>query len=943
MSAPQPIDDDFPSFLSGGGEMGRRIREHDWAQSPLGPPASWPAALATLVSVILGSNQSMFICWGPQRITLYNDGYADLLGMKHPAALGRDLLDIWAEIRDELKGLVDQVYRGIPVHMDDIMFMLDRHGYLEESHFAFSYTPIPDGNNQVGGMLCPCRETTEQVLTKRRMAEENERQRRLSEQAPGFMATLSGPDHVFDFTNRAFVTLFGERDHRGRKVREVYPELGEQGFIKVLDEVYRSGRRRSFYDTPVRLINVPGAPAQTFYLNFIYEPILDEAGRATGIFIQGYDVSDTFRTQAALRASEQSFSALAQALPTMVWTADAAGLVDWMNERTYAYGGIPSSVKPDEAWRSMVHPEDLQMVLATWDTSLSTGSPLTCELRMRRQDGEYRWHLARSVPVRNETDSISRWLGTTTDIADQKQAAEALSKRNSRLQQRVAQRTLERDRVWRNSRDLLAVVDQQGHYRSANPAWHHVLGYHPEEVEGRHFADLVCPEDADTTRLVMAQAFEANLTSFETRHLHRDGSTRWVSWHTTAEGDFCYAYGRDITAAKQQAQALREAEEQLRQAQKMEAVGQLTGGIAHDFNNLLTGIIGALEIMSTRVEQGRPETIGRYARAAMQSAQRAAALTHRLLAFARRQPLTPAPVETDALVQGMRELIQRTLGPQFRLQLHSEAGLWPTLCDPYQLESAILNICINARDAMPDGGLLSIELSNTRREEPWPPGESTTRFADFVAIRITDTGCGMAPELIERVIEPFFTTKPLGQGTGLGLSMVYGFAKQSEGHMEISSTLGNGTTITLFLPRLQGVAPQEITLQTAPEPRHRACATVLVVEDEHLIRELLIETLRELGCVVMHANDGIAGRRQLRASSHIDLLITDIGLPGLDGRQLAAEALEQHPGLRVLYITGYSQEPSFASALEAGERELITKPFLVTALKARVIRLLEGS
>ncbi|WP_304638649.1 hybrid sensor histidine kinase/response regulator [Pseudomonas sp.] len=938
-SSPVPA---LPSFLSGGGEMGQRIREYDWAHSPLGPPEAWSPALSTLVGVILGAEQAMFVAWGPRKIMLYNDAYANILGSKHPAALGQEFFEAWGEVRNELTPLVDQVWEGTPVHMDDIALILHRSGYPEEAHFSFSYTPVRDIDGRINGLFCPCVETTVQVLTKRRQQEENDRHRRLFQQAPGFIAGLTGPEHVFEFTNAAFERLFGARKLVGRRVRDAYPELEGQGFFEALDEVYRTGRRRVFSEEPITLQSGPGTALVTFYLNFIYEPVLDESGQVTGIFVQGYDVSDTFRAQAALRDSEQRFTALAEALPTIVWTAHADGESEWLNEQAYRYSGVASGKLAGSGWQELIHEDDRAETLRAWRQALKSGAPLTCELRLRRRDGEYRWHLARAVPIVNDSGEITRWFGTNTDIEDQKQAAEALSKRNSRLQRRVAQRTLERDRVWRNSRDLLAVIDQAGIYLSANPAWADILGYAPEQIEGRHFSELVHPEDVSASHVALGQAFDADLTSFEIRYLHRDGSLRWVSWHTSAEGRYCYAYGRDITSAKQQAQALRDAEEQLRQAQKMEAVGQLTGGIAHDFNNLLSGIIGSLELMMARIEQGRAQTIGRYAQGAMQSAQRAAALTHRLLAFARRQPLSPTEVQADRLVRDMRDLIQRTLGPSFRLRLRNDSELWPTLCDPYQLESALLNICINARDAMPDGGLLTIETFNTSREDHWPTGQGQPRQGDYVAIRLTDTGVGMPAEVMERVVEPFFTTKPLGQGTGLGLSMVYGFARQSDGHLDIASAVGQGSSFTIYLPRYLGGATSAPEQLPQLECSRRACATVLVVEDESLVRELLMEALHEMGYVVMHAADGRAGRRQISAASRIDLLITDIGLPGVDGRTLASEALAIHPGIKVLYITGYAQEPSFASALEPGVRELITKPFLVATLKSRVIRLLES-
>jgi signal transduction histidine kinase len=276
------------------------------------------------------------------------------------------------------------------------------------------------------------------------------------------------------------------------------------------------------------------------------------------------------------------------------------------------------------------------------------------------------------------------------------------------------------------------------------------------------------------------------------------------------EGDIVYAYGRDITAEKEQAEALRLTEEALRQAQKMEAVGQLTGGIAHDFNNLLTGIVGSLDMMHTRIAQGRMEAVERYAKAAMSSAQRAAALTHRLLAFARRQPLAPKTVDVNKLAVSMEDLLRRTIGEAIQMEFVTAGGLWLTRCDPHQLESAILNLAINARDAMPDGGKLTIETCNTHLDRAYAALHPGIRPGQYICIAVTDTGTGMPPDVIERAFDPFFTTKPLGQGTGLGLSMIYGFAQQSEGHARIYSEVGQGTTVKIYLPRFQGAVEEEI-------------------------------------------------------------------------------------------------------------------------------------
>jgi signal transduction histidine kinase len=385
-------------------------------------------------------------------------------------------------------------------------------------------------------------------------------------------------------------------------------------------------------------------------------------------------------------------------------------------------------------------------------------------------------------------------------------------------------------------------------------------------------------------------------------------------------------------------------EEAFRQAQKMEAVGQLTGGIAHDFNNLLAGIVGSLDLMQTRIAQGRTETVERYARAAMSSAQRAAALTHRLLAFSRRQPLDPKPVNANQLVASMEDLLRRTIGPLHALEIVTAGGLWTTLCDPNQLESAILNLAINARDAMPNGGKLTIETCNAHLDNAYVAAQRDVTPGQYVCICVTDSGTGMPPDVIARAFEPFFTTKPLGQGTGLGLSMVYGFAKQSEGHLRIYSEVGQGTTIKIYLPRHRGTAAEEESREcTAEVPRSEAGETVLVVEDEPVIRDLIVEVLQDLGYRALEAPDGPSGLKVLHSRERVDLLVTDVGLPGINGRQLADQARVTRPGLKVLFITGYAENATLANGFLDPGMEMITKPFAIEALATRIRSMIQGS
>ncbi|MEO6340256.1 MAG: ATP-binding protein [Caulobacteraceae bacterium] len=377
------------------------------------------------------------------------------------------------------------------------------------------------------------------------------------------------------------------------------------------------------------------------------------------------------------------------------------------------------------------------------------------------------------------------------------------------------------------------------------------------------------------------------------------------------------------------------AEEKLRQSQKMEAIGQLTGGIAHDFNNMLTGITGSLDLIRRRMDAGRTKDIGRFMDAASTSALRAAALTHRLLAFSRRQCLDPKPSDVNALIAGMDDMLRRTLGEHVRFEIVLEAGLWPALTDANQLESAILNLALNGRDAMPEGGRLTIETTNTQRDESHSLEDDEVAPGPYVVVCVSDTGTGMAPDVLAKVFDPFFTTKLPGQGTGLGLSMIYGFAKQSGGHVRIDSEVGKGTTVKLYLPRAL-VGETLVGEGKEPKSPRGHGEHVLVVEDDPTVRLLIAEVLRELGYVNHEACDSREALPILQSSQRIDLMVSDVGLPGMNGRQLADLARETRPELRVLFVTGYAESAAVLDQFLAPGMDLMTKPFTLDALGIKI-------
>ena len=706
---------DTLAFLAGGGELGGLMRAHDWSATPIGPARHWPQSLRIVIRLLLNTRHPMFVFWGPTHVCLYNDACGEVIGPeRHPGALGRPGYAVWAEIWDTIGPQIDQVMSGggATWHRNHLV-PITRGGRREDMYWTYSFSPIDEqaASAGIGGVLVVCTETTAQVSAERQQAEraaartaERDRLAQLFAQAPSFMAMLGGPDHIFELANQAYLRLVGHRAILNRTLAAALPDVVAQGYLDRLDEVFQSGQAFRSKGAKYAAQAVPGGPVDERFVDFIFQPIRDDDGAVTGIFVEGADVTDRALAERQLR-----------------------------------------------------------------------------EL--------------------NET-----------------------------LERRVA-----------------------------------------EEVAAR-------------------------------------GKT----------------------------------EEVLRQAQKMEAIGQLTGGIAHDFNNMLQAIGGALELMQRRVEQGRTAEVARYVDAACTTVDRAAALTNRLLAFARRQALQPKLVEPDALVEGMAELIRRTVGPSVEVLLRPGDGVWTVLCDPGQLENVLLNLAINARDAMPgDGGRLTISTTDVQLTARQLRGQDGAKPGDYVEVAVADTGTGMTAAVLARAFEPFFTTKPLGQGTGLGLSQLYGFVRQSDGVVKLESSPGQGTTVRLYLPRHLGPAkPDTSDAEPALAATEAFSGTVLVVEDEAEVRAMVAETLRELGCHVLEAHDGPSGLRVLHSREHVDLLVTDVGLPGLNGRQLADAARERRPNLPVLLITGYAGAALTDWQLAPG-MEVVSKPFKLDTLAARVGSLLK--
>jgi PAS domain S-box-containing protein len=494
------------------------------------------------------------------------------------------------------------------------------------------------------------------------------------------------------------------------------------------------------------------------------------------------------------------------------------------------------------------------------------------------------------------------------------------------------------------------MLDADGRVASWNPGAERIKGYRPEEILGQHYSRFYSEEDraAGIPARALATAAETGRYVSEGWRVRKDGERFWASVVLdairAADGTLLgYAkVTRDATERLKSQQALEEAREALFQSQKMEAVGQLTGGVAHDFNNMLAGIIGAMELLRRRIRSARYAETDKYIDAAVASANRAASLTARLLAFGRRQSLDVKTVDINLTVGSMLDLLRRTIGETIRIETRLRPDAWPALTDANQMENALLNLAINARDAMPDGGRLTIATDNAQLDQAYVRGIEGLQPGDYAVLQVTDTGEGMAPETVARVFEPFFTTKPIGQGTGLGLSMIYGFAKQVGGHVRIVSEVGRGTSVLLYMPRSQA-ARSDLPQRAGGEAPAGAGETVLVVEDDPSVRMLIMDILDELGYAAIEAYDSQSALPALENRQRIDLLVTDVGLPGgMNGRQLAERARQLRPGLRTLFITGYAEGAAIrARFLEPG-MDLVSKPFTLDGLAAKIREMIEA-
>jgi len=603
------------------------------------------------------------------------------------------------------------------------------------------------------------------------------------------------------------------------------------------------------------------------------------------------------------------------------------------------YGVDPEYAKqgaPVGAFFQGIHPDDLPRVQAAVQLAVRTGNLFSEEYRLRQMDGVSRWVLAEGRCEFAPDGTPTRFVGISFDISERKATEIQLRDLNAELERKVIERTQARGITWQVSPDLLGALNGQGYFETSNPAWMTVLGWTEAEVSSMSIFELLHPDDVERTRVGfnLTQAGKPAIR-FPNRYRHRQGHYRWISWVGVPEDGLVYCSGQDITEEREQAEALARAEDSLRQSQKMEALGRLTGGIAHDFNNLLQVISSNLQLIDRMV--GNNDRVRPRIANALSAVHRGASLSSQLLAFSRKQPINPQPINAARVLQELEEMLRSALGEGVSVHVVVEPSLWNALVDRTQLENAILNLAINARDAMRDRGELSIELRNaTVPADPEKAEAPLVSPGDYIEIRVIDTGAGMPPDVVEQAFEPFFTTKAVGQGTGLGLSMVYGFMKQSGGGARIESVMGVGTTVTLYLPRCSE-APTSRTALFGPTAATGGSETILVAEDDPAVREAAVTLLRDLGYQVLEASNGDEALQMIRSGAPVDLLFTDVVMSGTKrSTEVVKEGRFLLPHMAVLYTSGYAEGELMKGGRLDTDVLLLSKPYTADSLARHV-------
>ena len=735
-------------------------------------------------------------------------------------------------------------------------------------------------------------------------------------------------DEVYRFVNKPYSEWIGlpRKQMLGMTMREL---LGERNYAdrKPMIDTALAGERQFFagtYDHPER---------GTLALQIDYVPWVTPGGRVEGFVVVLNDVTEQRIAERSLRESEERFRRIANSAPALMWVTRLDRVRDFVNE-AYAEFACGPGCNPDAArkldWKSRIHPDDVERIVAESIAGEASMKRFTLEGRYKRWDGEYRWLRTVSQPRFGPDGELVGFIGVGTDITLAKEAELELRRQVEEQTAQLAASEAQFRAVFEAALEIMVLLKPDGTVLAVNnrrEAWRH---NNPAEALGQKLWDAPTmrhyPQHAALMKRAIATAAKGEVFTTEVK-MEREGvPTAYLDVSVQPvrgpDGKVLYLLfeARDITE-------LKAAQEQLRQSQKMEALGQLTGGIAHDFNNLLTVVVGGLDIISKRATDAK---LKRYADNALAAAERGARLTGQLLAFSRVQRLEVRPTYVAPLIQNMRALLRNVLGPGITKRFELDEAMMPVMADPTQLEVGILNLAINARDAMPKGGVLTFATRAVQVR-----GDPELEDGDYVELTISDTGVGMPPEVAERAFEPFFTTKEVGKGTGLGLSMVYGMARQSGGAARIESRPGKGTTVKLFFRKAEAAA-----LESAPAPDEPISASVpmaplsvLVIDDDPDVRSFVVAALEEQGYRVSEASNGRDGLASIERETP-DLVVLDFIMPGLSGADVARRILDKRPDQPILFVSGYNETDAVKRT--APDAPLLAKPFRAEALHKAV-------
>jgi len=763
-------------FLRGGGKAADLIADFDWASTPLGPLAGWPAYLKSAISLVLNSLVPIVTLWGNEGVVIYNDAYSEFAGTLHLGLLGSRVRKGWPEAAEFSDNVLKAGLAGQRLTYRDQELLLFRNGEQDRVRMNLDCSPLLDDEGMPAGIMVVFSEASTEVELKRALRAEHESLRRMFEQAPGFMAVMDGPDHRFVMVNQAYRDLVGGRDVVGKAAVEALPEIEEQGFVALLNNVYRSGEPYIGNGVRVDLRFGPADEVERRYLDFIYQPIVAADGSISGIFLQGHDVTEQRQSERAIRREARKLELLNRSGAAIAAELDVDKIVqivtDACTELVGAeFGAFFYNVIGD-------------------------------------QGGSYTLYALSGAP----RGAFARFpMPRATGVFGPTFRGEGVVRSDDILQDP------------RYGRNAPHYGMPEGHLPVRSYLAVPVVSRSSEVIGGLFFGHaqpgVFLPEHEEILIGIAGQAATAidNARLFQAREQEVVERSRAEAALQTLNTSL---EQRVIDEVNERIKA----EEKLRQIQKMEAVGQLTGGIAHDFNNMLAVILGGLNLLRRKLEKGESD-VERFVEGAIDAAQRAAGLTQRLLAFSRQQPLAPEPLNPNRLVSSLSELLARTLGEPIKIQTVLAAGLWRIEVDPLQLENAILNLSVNARDAMPNGGRLTIETSNAYIDDAFAR-DFAVPAGQYVLIAVSDSGTGMKPDVIAKAFDPFFTTKTVGKGTGLGLSQVYGFVRQSGGHVKIYSEPGIGTTLKIYLPRYYGAASESKASTVRPATWLSAAITV---------------------------------------------------------------------------------------------------------------------